>query len=133
MMSDRQRHAVTLRRQGLSYGDIAAKLEISVAQVRYALRRSPDAPTQEEVQAARPASGLTPAQRQARAKARERHEASKALVRPVCECPRRILAAPGTFAAAFLLCSLFPPPSILHSSSPPPSSPYFPLTPPSHS
>ncbi len=106
MMSDRQRHAVTLRRQGLSYGDIAAKLEISVAQVRYALRRSPDAPTQEEVQAARPASGLTPAQRQARAEARERHEASKARVRAVCECPRRIWAAPGTFAAGDVVCSI---------------------------
>ncbi len=47
----------------------------------------------------------TAAQLRARAEARQRHEASKARVAAVCECPRRIWAAPGTFTAGDIMCT----------------------------
>jgi hypothetical protein len=54
MMAGRLKRAVALRRQGLSYSETAAKMNITRAQVRYALRQSRDAPSLEEWETARP-------------------------------------------------------------------------------
>ena len=103
-MAERQRHAVSLRRAGRSYSEIAAEMKITRAQVRYVLSQAPDAPSLEEVLAARPEPELTPEELQAREEARERHQASKARVAAVCECPRRIWVARTVLAEAPILC-----------------------------
>jgi predicted transcriptional regulator len=104
MMAERRQQVVTLRRRGLSYTEIAAELKITRAQVRYVLSQAPDAPSLEEVLEVRPVPELTEEELRAREEARERHQASKARISAVCECPRRIWVARTVLAEAPILC-----------------------------